>query len=199
MTTFRPKHVSDLAFEPLTPARWPDLVRLFGERGACGGCWCMAWRLKSADFARRKGAKNRAAFRRIVRRGPPPGVLAYRGGEAIGWCAVAPRAELRWLEGSRVLSPIDNAKVWSISCLFVARPARRSGISVELLRAAADFAGRHGARIVEGYPVVPRTGALPDVFAWTGTLSAFLRAGFSEAARRSKARPIVRRQLRPAR
>jgi hypothetical protein len=38
-------HELDLAFHPLTPERWHDLEQLFGTRGACGGCWCMWWRV----------------------------------------------------------------------------------------------------------------------------------------------------------
>ena len=38
--------ISDLEVYPLTPERWADLEELFGENGACGGCWCMWWRLK---------------------------------------------------------------------------------------------------------------------------------------------------------
>ncbi|MBM3836830.1 MAG: GNAT family N-acetyltransferase [Verrucomicrobia bacterium] len=181
-----------LTFRPLTPERWPDLQALFGERGACGGCWCMTWRLKRADFLRQKGDGNKAAFRKIVKSGQVPGVLAYADGQAIGWCAVAPRKVYTFLERSRVLAPPDERPVWSVTCLFVAKPFRQAGVSSQLLRAAAEHASRHGARIVEGYPVVPRKSRMPDAFAWTGTLSAFRRAGFKEVARRSPTRPIMR-------
>jgi hypothetical protein len=63
---------------------------------------------------------------------------------------------------------------------------------VELLKAAVDFVKRQGGTIVEGYPVAPKQGALPDAFAWTGTLAAFLKAGFREMPRWSESRPIVR-------
>ena len=53
----------DLSFHPLTPERWPDLERLFGVRGACGGCWCMWWRLPRATYNEQKGEGNREAFR----------------------------------------------------------------------------------------------------------------------------------------
>src|SRR5918999_4939529 len=140
-----------LEFGPLTPDRWPDVERLFGPRGACAGCWCMVWRLRRADWERGKGEGNRAAFREIVRKGPPPGILAYANGEAIAWCAVAPREAYVQLERSRVLKRIDAEPVWSVSCLFVSRAWRRRGVSVALLRAAAEFAVGVGARIVEGY------------------------------------------------
>jgi GNAT superfamily N-acetyltransferase len=181
-----------LEFEPLTPERWPDVVKLFGPRGACAGCWCMVWRRPRAEWERGKGSGNRAAFRRVVRTGPPPGVLAYAGGEPVGWCAVAPREAYVQLERSRVLKRIDADPVWSVSCLFVARAWRRRGLSVALLRAAGDFAASQGARIVEGYPVEPSSGTVPDAFAWTGTAAAFRAAGYEEVARGSPKRPIMR-------
>ena len=33
----------------LTPERWDDLVTLFGSNGACGGCWCMWWRIEKGE------------------------------------------------------------------------------------------------------------------------------------------------------
>jgi GNAT superfamily N-acetyltransferase len=188
----------DLTFHPLAPERWADLAKLFGERGACGGCWCMAWRLRRPDFDKGKGQANKRAFRRLVNRGNPPGVLAYDQDEAIGWCAVAPRADYVTLGRSRALAPVDDQPVWSISCLFIARPYRRRGVSVRLLEAAANFAWERGARVVEGYPVEPYAEKMPDAFAWTGLVSAFLKAGFTEALRRSKTRPIMRLELGPA-
>jgi GNAT superfamily N-acetyltransferase len=182
-----------LSIVSLTPARWRDFEELFGPRGACGGCWCMTPRLSRRDYEARKGEPNRRAMRRLVERGPPPGLLAYRDGAAVGWIAVAPRAEYRSLAGSRVLAPVDDAPVWSIVCLFLRKDARRQGLSARLIRAAADFAFAHGARIVEGYPQEPRDDAMPDVFAWTGIASAFEKAGFREVVRRSPTRPIVRR------
>ena len=41
--------------KPLTPAQWEDFTTLFGERGACGGCWCMLWRLPPKQFKEQKG------------------------------------------------------------------------------------------------------------------------------------------------
>jgi len=139
-----------------------------------------------------KGTKNRKALRRIVRAGKRPGVLAYYGGEAIGWCAVAPRADYPRLARSRVLKPVDDRAVWSITCLFIQRSYRRKGVSSRLIRAAAEFAGKRGARIIEGYPIVSTMAKTPDPFIWTGVPSAFKRAGFKEVARRSKTRPIMR-------
>jgi GNAT superfamily N-acetyltransferase len=182
-----------ITFHPLTPERWPDLLKLFGERGACGGCWCMAWRRKRSDFVKGKGASNKRAFTNIVKRDEQPGVLAYYDGEPIGWCSVAPREVFVALGRSRVLAPVDDTPVWSISCLVVAKPFRRQGVSVQLIDAACKFAASQGATFVEAYPVIPYTDSMPAAFAWTGILTAYKKAGFKEVARRSDARPILRR------
>ena len=110
----------------------------------------------------------------------------------MGWCAVAPREVYPALERSRVLAPVDERSVWSISCLFVTRRMRRSGISVPLIRAAVAHATAQGAEIVEAYPVEPYSAAMPAAFAWTGIVSAYKKAGFKEVLRRSRARPIMR-------
>ena len=184
-----------LSFHSLTPDRWGDVEALFGERGACAGCWCMYWRLAAKEYAAGKGAGNRAAFRRIVARGEEPGVLAYAGEEPVGWCAVAPREAYPRLDRSRILAPLDAAAVWSIPCLFVARPWRRRGVSRALIEAAVANARSRGAKLVEGYPVEPAE-RQADAFVWTGLASAFERAGFREAGRRSPTRPIMRRRVR---
>ena len=177
---------------PLTPARWGDLELLFGERGACGGCWCMYWRLTRSEYEKKKGLGNKKALRRIVDSGRPPGLLAYAGGKPVAWCAVGPRGIYPVLERSRILARIDDEPTWSVTCFFVVRPFRRQGITFQLLKAAVDFAGRKGARVVEGYPVEPKKGSLPDVFAYTGLPSAYRKAGFVEVLRRSETRPIMR-------
>jgi GNAT superfamily N-acetyltransferase len=187
MTTAKP----EFEFFPATADRWADVETLFGSRGACGGCWCMTWRLPRAEFNRNKGDANRQALRSLVRKGPAPGVLAYADGKPVGWCAVAPREAYPALERSRILKPVDNKPVWSISCLFVEKSHRRKGLSAKLIRAATKFAKSQGARIVEGYPQIVE-GSLPDAFVWTGLEPSFDNAGFIEVARRSPKRPILR-------
>lgn len=181
-----------LKFFPTTPDRWGDVEKLFGERGACGGCWCMLWRLPRPQYERQKGQGNREALKSIVEAGSAPGVLAYADGQAVGWCALAPREDYPRLERSRLLQRVDDKPVWSVTCFFVAKHVRRTGVSVELLKAAVAHAKSCGARIVEGYPIAPRKDPMPDVFANTGLVATFRRAGFKEITRRSATRPIMR-------
>jgi len=130
-----------------------------------------------------------------VEQDKPTGVLAYHEQKPVGWCAIAPRADYEALGRSRILSPVDDQQVWSVSCFFIARGYRRHGLSTKLLGAAVDYACSRAAKIVEGYPVEPRDNRMPDVFAWTGLASAFRAAGFQEAARRSSTRPVMRKSI----
>src|SRR5262245_37725960 len=184
-----------LEFHPLTPGRWRDLECLFGERGACGGCWCMYWRLTRANYNLSKGEKNKRALKAIVESDGTPGILAYAGGKPVAWCSVAPRESFPVLERSRILKPVDDRKVWSVVCFFVDKEHRRQGITVRLLKAAIDFVRTRGGRALEGYPVDPRKDQ-PDAFVWSGLASAFIKAGFKEVERRSESRPIMRREIR---
>ncbi len=183
---------SGLVIHPLTPNRWDDLITLFGERGACGGCWCMWWRLPRSQFNKQKGSGNKEALRELVDSGEIPGLIAYSEGQAIGWCAVAPREKYPTLANSRILKPVDDQPVWSVVCFFVAKPFRRQGVTVELLKAVIEYSKANGASIVEGYPVEPKKEKMPDIFAYTGMASAFRKAGFVETARRSETRPMMR-------
>ncbi len=183
-----------LAVHPLTPERWDDVVRLFGPRGACAGCWCMYPRRTRTEKVT-AGEPNRRAFRKLVHAGPPPGLLAYDGGEPVGWVAIAPRTEYVRFERSRVLRAVDDQPVWSVPCFFVARTHRGRGVTVALLEAACAWAKERGARIVEGYPIDTHGRTYAPAFAWHGLVPTFSAAGFREVLRRSDRRPIMRREL----
>jgi len=187
--------MASLEFRPLTSTRWNDLEQLFGPRGACGGCWCMWWRLSRSEFLRNRGEQNRKALKKIVDSGKVPGVLAYLDSKPIGWCAFAPRNEYPTLERSRILKKVDDKPVWSIVCFFVAKEFRHKGIMAKLLQSVIDYVKQNEGKIVEGYPKDQVGKASPDPFVFTGLASSFRRVGFVEVARRSDARPIMRYRI----
>ena len=77
--------VDGITIVPATPKRSVDFETLLGERGGCGGCWCMLWRLSKKSFEARKGEANRNAMRAVFESGAEPGLLAYDGGEPVAW------------------------------------------------------------------------------------------------------------------
>lgn len=152
----------------------------------------MYWRLPRSQFDRQKGEGNRKAMRTIVEAGQVPGLLAYAEGVPGGWCSVAPRSHFPALQRSRILKKVDDQAVWSVVCFFVHKQHRRQGLSAHLLRAAVEYVRERNGEILEGYPVEPNKGAVPDPFVWTGLASAFREVGFQEVVRRSETRPIMR-------
>ena len=186
-----------LEVHPLTKRRWPDLVELFGRRGAsiARGCWCMYYR-KTGGSGVGPGDANRKALRALVDRGRVPGLIGYRDGRPVGWISLAPREEYAKLRRSPVMKQVDDRPVWSIVCFFVDAGERGKGVSEALLRAGIDYARSKGATLLEAYPVDKAEPSHSD-FMWFGAKRMFDRAGFKEVARRKQTRPVVRKAIRP--
>ena len=185
--------LEQLTFEPLTKDNWGKFLQLFGNKGACGNCWCMYYRLKKQDYQEGKqddGNKN--AMKELVWDNRPAGILGFYDGQPIAWCAFAPREDFLKLEKSRVHKRIDDQLVWSIPCFFIDKRFRRHGVSVELLKGVINYARIEGIKIIEAYPTTPTQEKLPDSFAWIGLYKSFERAGFTIVDQTSKNRPMVR-------
>ena len=184
--------------EPLTSENWPAFERLFGKQGACSGCWCIHWRVPHADYVEKRGDKAKAMFKRRVMKGPPPGVLAFIGDEAVGWLQITPRADTpEWNNTRRVTAPLDPADakdehVWGATCFFIKSSARGHGVMGALLRGGLEYARANGARVVEACPI---DGKASTVDAYVGRVSVFRRAKFKEVARRKDNRPLMRLTL----
>ena len=184
---------NQLTIEPLTKLNWNKFTGLFGNKGACGNCWCMYYRLLKSDFLEGKADDgNKRAMMEIVWNGKPAGILGLYEGQAIAWCAFAPREDFIKLEKSRVHRRIDDTMVWSIPCFFIDKNFRRHGVSVELLKGVIRYAEENGIEIIEAYPAIPTQAKLPDSFAWIGLFRSFESAGFEIVDRTSKNRPMVR-------
>lgn len=185
--------LDQLSFEPLEKKNWDKFVQLFGDKGACGNCWCMYYRLGKSAFREGKADDgNKMAMKNIVWANKPAGLLGIYEGRAIAWCAFAPREDFSKLENSRVHKRIDNNIVWSIPCFFIHKDFRRNGVSVELLKGVIQYAKKRRVKIIEAYPAIPTQQKLPDAFAWIGLYKSFERAGFEIVDRTSENRPMVR-------
>jgi predicted GNAT family acetyltransferase len=180
----------------LTPGLWSDLVKLFGERGACGGCWCMSWRQRKGEkWNEVKGDVNRRRFRQLVKSGRAHGALAYVEGVPVGWVSFDRRTDFDRLNRAPSLACDDAEEVWSIPCFFIKNGFRSRGVASKLLEGAVKFLRARGAKIIEGYPVKPfKSGEpIPAAFAYTGTRSLFAKAGFNVVGNRDGGRQRVRK------
>jgi GNAT superfamily N-acetyltransferase len=184
----------NLFFRPLTLKEWKDFENLFGEKGACAGCWCMYWLMNKKEYdEKRKDGRTKEEMKKLVNNKVIPGIIAYDNDKPVGWIAIQKREKYSRLANSKILRPLDDKSVWSIVCFFVHKDYRKMGVSVELIKNACDFAASKGGTIVEAYPTETRTKNSAPVFIYTGTASAFKKAGFTEVARRSETRPIMRK------
>jgi hypothetical protein len=105
----------NLTYHPLTQKLWRDFEMLFGVNGACGGCWCMYWKLRGKAFSENAGDSARQMQKSIVDSGISPGLIAYLDGYPVGWVAVEPRSVYPRLAHSRILKPADDQAVWSVT------------------------------------------------------------------------------------
>jgi GNAT superfamily N-acetyltransferase len=184
--------VASDSFAPVTPATSGDLERFSAAYGTFRWCSCMRWRLRSTPF-RDAGKDGRvAALAERVHQAEPVGVLAYDGGEAVGWCSIAPRESYAAVLASRVIPQVPGERVWSVVCFFVAARARRQGLRTRLLDAACAYAAESGAAVVEAYPS-------PDgrSYRYMGTRELYHAAGFEEVPVPDGSRPVMRRWSAP--
>ncbi|NNL73941.1 MAG: GNAT family N-acetyltransferase [Silicimonas sp.] len=181
-------------FRPLTPDLWPAFETFFSGQSETNNCWCMWWRLPSAEIVARSRGPLRRAFRDRVTEGPPPGLLALDGETPVGWVQVTPRADVPRFNKARMSKPSDVTdadQVWAASCFFFAKSYRRSGLMTDLARAACDHAAQHGAAEVEAAALKPRD-SLQRGDGFVGIVPALARAGFREIEERSAVRVLMR-------
>jgi GNAT superfamily N-acetyltransferase len=181
-----------------TAERWVDIEKVMAGPGDPGRCWCQFFRLTNAGWRETRTADRRAALQEQMSGSrPAPGVVGYVDGEPVGWCGVAPRADYVRLATTRAAQATQDADgVWSVTCFVVRVGHRRRGLATELLAGAVDLARRHGATVVEGYPVDPTAQPLTTSSGlYHGAASTFAALGFTEVARPTLARPVMRLTL----
>ena len=184
--------MEDRHIVPLTPDLWPAFEDLFGKQGPCSRCWCMYWRI-GPGYRRQAAEANKTSFYEVVRDGPPPGLLAMSGNEAVGWCQLTPREALPWIDRVTKLRRVDDSPVWSISCFYIRKGHRRRGVSAALIEAAIQGATKACAPVLEAYPL---DAALTRSASFTGYVSTFLKAGFKIVGRHVASQPVMRLELR---
>jgi GNAT superfamily N-acetyltransferase len=189
---------------PANRATWEDLAQVLGTARCHGGlCYCQRFKIANPEWRVTDDGERAHRLRAQSECGHPEaaatsGLVAFDGGEPVAWCAVEPRTAYPRLLATRI--PWEgrdedrrDPSVWAVTCFAVRAPARRTGITHVLARAAVDHARRHGARAVEGYPMV--TGRGQDV-PWgelhVGTVGAFAAAGLTVVSRPTKRRAVMR-------
>lgn len=173
---------------------WDDIRAVVGTTGDAAGCWCQWFKVTGAEFRVLSRGERSERLRASVEQGSP-GVVAWFGGEPVGWSAVEPFSAYPMLGRSPITRRRegDPADPWAVTCFVVRSEHRGRGVARALLEGAVDHARRHGAEVVEGYPVDP--GVRPSLSAserYHGTVSLFVSTGFEIVRRPSATRALMR-------
>lgn len=192
-----------LRIVPANEASWEDLQTVFSA-GEGHGCQCQFFKLDNEEWRSSVQLPERAErLREQTNCGDSPaasttGLIAYCEGEPAGWCAVEPRTAYPRLLRMRVpWTGRDENKAddgtWAVTCFVVRKAYRRRGIASALAHAAIDFARERGARAVEAYPKITRTGEDAGAAAlYVGSRSLFAAAGYSEVSTPTPRRAVMR-------
>ena len=196
---------SEITVVPANEASWEDIQAVMGTRGGAAICQCQRFKLQPKESFGSTPVEERAfRLRDQTRCGHPgagttSGLVAYRDGEPVGWCAVEPRnAYPRLLLKTRVpwegrSEDRADESVWAVTCFVTRTGFRRRGVSRALARAAVDFARQRGARALEGYPMITQPG---QEITWgelhVGSRSIFADAGFTEVSHPTLRRVVMR-------
>lgn len=189
--------MTGLAIHPLTPARWDDFVSLFETDSITRMCWCMVTRLSGAELREFPPLDRRKMMQSLVKKGPPPGLIAYAGDKPVGWIAVAPRSATPDWNRGRKSSAVEKEEdatdpaVWATTCFFVRAGHRKQGMTSELLEAGVAWAKKHGARLIEACPM-SHDDKRSAVGMCVGPLRVFERHGFDKVLERKPGRPLMR-------
>jgi len=99
----------ELTILPANEATWNHIQAVFGGRGDPARCWCQRYKMQPRESWASVGRDELAVrLRQQTGCGHPEadatsGLVAYLGGEPVGWCAVEPRnGYARLLRNSRV-------------------------------------------------------------------------------------------------
>ncbi len=188
-----------ITFKEATPESWSDFEKLFGDNGACGGCWCQHWRIPKGGklWDEVKGKVAKSMMEELFKSGDITGLLAYDGKKAVAWCSYGPRENYSRINNMKAYGRNDTYGIWCINCFFIDKNYRRQGLARQMLDAAVKFITKREVKTIEAYPT-PLTKAgkkLPAAFSFSGPLKMFEDAGFGIIQRDSHSRPLVRKTV----
>ena len=187
--------MAGLLTRPLDTTTWPDFARVVEAHGGVwGGCWCIAFHPAVRERSERDPAHNRPDKEALVREGRAHAALVYDGADVVGWCQFGSVDELPRIKHRReYLAAAAAPPDWRITCFFVARTHRGSGVASVALGGALHEISRLGGGTVESYPEDTTDRKVSASFLYNATLSLFESHGFERTRRLGKNHWVVTR------
>lgn len=189
----------ELTIRPLTPETWDAFAGL-AERhnGVFGGCWCTWFHTFVADKTY-DADDNRALKKRLVDDGRAHAALVMDGNEALAWCEYGLPEQLPNINHRKQYeAERDQLPDYRITCLFVDKRYRRTGISTRALLGALRLIAEAGGGVVEAYPQDTAGKKITASFLYNGTRNQFEKAGFTYARPKGKNHCVMTTTVAPA-
>lgn len=166
--------------EPLSAATWPAFAAMVERNtGLFSGCWCIHFHCHP-DPPERREIGNRALKERMVREGRAHAALVFDGDEAIAWAQFGPVDELPNIHHRKEwLRTVEALPDYRITCVYVDRRHRRSGMAEIAVRGALELIADQGGGRVESYPHdLPPDKKMSSSFLYNATRTMYERLGF---------------------
>jgi len=190
-------------FVPANEATWEDLAAIFGTTDYPGLCQCQRFKVPGWFWRDTTQEQRMAMLREQTACGNPAaaatsGLVAYLGGEPVGWVAIEPRTAYPKLRTSRLPwagrdEDKGDHRVWAVTCFAVRKGYRGRGLTYALARATIGYARQRGARALEAYPMITAPG---KEITWgevhVGARQVFEDAGFTQVSRPTTRRVVMR-------
>jgi GNAT superfamily N-acetyltransferase len=185
--------VTRVHVRPLDETTWPDFARLVERHnGVWGGCWCMAFHPEGVDRTKTP-EQNRSEKECRVREGRAHAALVYDDVTCVGWCQFGSPVELPRIKHKRAyLEGLTDPPDWRITCFFVDRAYRKSGVASSALEGALQQIALLGGGTVESYPERVDDRSVSASFLHNGTVSMFEQHGFERTRPIGKHHWVVR-------
>ena len=119
------------------------------------------------------------------------------GNDCLGWCQFGPTDELPRIKRRRAYEDgLTALPHWRITCFFVDRKHRRSGVAAAALAGALAEIARLGGGTVESYPEDADGRSVSGSFLHNGTVAMFESHGFERTRRLGKHHWVVTKVVR---
>ena len=191
--------MNDHTNKPLDASTWEDFAAMVERNtGLFSGCWC-TWFHHGVPEGRGPEESNREFKERMVRAGIAHAALVYDGDEAVAWAEYGKPDELPNIHHRKeydqgVVTPPD----YRVTCIYVDKRHRRSGLAAVALRGAVDLIARAGGGLVEGYPQDTPGKKINASFLYNGTRHMYEEAGFTYERPKGKNHCVMSRTVQPA-
>jgi GNAT superfamily N-acetyltransferase len=189
----------ELMIRPLTAETWDAFAGLVERHGGIfGGCWCTWFHTMSFEKTR-DADDNRALKKRLVEEGRAHAALVMDGDEAIAWAQYGAPEELPNINHRKQYeAERDQLPDYRITCIFVDRRYRRTGLSALALQGALRQIAEAGGGVVEGYPQDTAGKKVNASFLYNGTRTLFEEAGFTYDRPKGKNHTVMTTRVPPA-